>query len=54
MQVLSVSRERHDPPRLAYVTNLALPLTTAVGGEPEEDVTLYTVSRIRLRNPSDE
>jgi len=38
----------------AYVTNLALPLTAAVGDEPEEDVTLYTVSRIRLRNPSDD
>jgi DNA-binding beta-propeller fold protein YncE len=32
-----------------YVTNLALPLTGAVGDEPEEDVTRYTVSRIRMR-----
>lgn len=31
-----------------FVTNLALPLTPAVGDEPEEDVTRYTVSRIRL------
>jgi hypothetical protein len=30
------------------VTNLALPLTPAVGDEPEEDVTTYTVSRIPL------
>jgi secreted PhoX family phosphatase len=33
-----------------YVTNLALPLTAAVGDEPEEDVTTYTVSRFRLPN----
>lgn len=32
----------------AYVTNLALTLTPNVGDEPEEDVTKYTVSRIRL------
>jgi DNA-binding beta-propeller fold protein YncE len=31
-----------------FVTNLALALTPAVGDEPEEDVTTYTVSRIRL------
>jgi sugar lactone lactonase YvrE len=31
-----------------FVTNLALPLTPAVGDEPEEDVTTYTVSRIPL------
>lgn len=34
-----------------YVTNLALPLTNepgAEGDEPEEDVTTYTVSRIKL------
>jgi len=31
-----------------YVTNLALPLTGATGDEPEEDVKLWTVSRIRL------
>lgn len=33
-----------------YVTNLALPLTSAVGDEPEEDVSTYTVSRFRLPN----
>lgn len=31
-----------------YVTNLALALTAAAGDEPEEDVSTYTVSRIRL------
>src|SRR5262245_56742597 len=31
-----------------FVTNLALPLTTTEGDEPEEDVTLYTVSRIDI------
>jgi DNA-binding beta-propeller fold protein YncE len=31
-----------------FVTDLALPLTAAVGDEPEEDVTRYTVSRVRL------
>lgn len=31
-----------------FVTNLALPLTAAVGDEPEEDVTRYTVSRISI------
>jgi hypothetical protein len=31
-----------------YVTNLALVLTPAVGDEPEEDVTTYTVSRVPL------
>jgi len=31
-----------------FVTNLAIPLTGAVGDEPEEDVTRWTVSRIRL------
>ena len=30
------------------VTNLALPLTPAVGDEPEEDVTKWTVSRIQI------
>jgi DNA-binding beta-propeller fold protein YncE len=34
--------------REMYITNLALPLTGAVGDEPEEDVTRWTVSRIRL------
>ena len=33
-----------------YVTNLALALTPAVGDEPEEDVSTYTVSRFRLPN----
>jgi len=32
-----------------FVTNLALPLTPAAGDEPEEDVTRWTVSRIKLR-----
>ncbi len=32
------------------VTNLALALTPAVGDEPEEDVSTYTVSRFRLPN----
>ncbi len=31
-----------------YVTNLALPLTAAPGDEPEEDVTRWTVSRLRV------
>jgi len=31
-----------------YVTNLGLALTGAAGDEPEEDVSTYTVSRIRL------
>ena len=31
-----------------FVTNTALPLTPAAGDEPEEDVTRYTVSRIKL------
>jgi DNA-binding beta-propeller fold protein YncE len=31
-----------------FVTNLALPLTDAVGDEPEEDVTRWTISRIML------
>jgi hypothetical protein len=31
-----------------YVTNLALDLTPNVGDEPEEDVRVYTVSRIPL------
>lgn len=34
--------------REMYITNLALPLTGTVGDEPEEDVTRWTVSRIRL------
>jgi DNA-binding beta-propeller fold protein YncE len=31
-----------------YVTNLALPLTGAVGDEPEEDVTRWNVARFRI------
>jgi DNA-binding beta-propeller fold protein YncE len=31
-----------------FVTNLALPLNEVAGDEPEEDVTRYTVSRIKL------
>jgi DNA-binding beta-propeller fold protein YncE len=31
-----------------FITNLALPLTGAVGDEPEEDVRRWTVSRLRL------
>jgi DNA-binding beta-propeller fold protein YncE len=31
-----------------FITNLALPLTAAVGDEPEEDVTRWTVSRAKL------
>lgn len=31
-----------------FVTNLALPLTTTQGDEPEEDVTRYTISRIDI------
>jgi sugar lactone lactonase YvrE len=34
--------------REMFVTNLALPLTATAGDEPEEDVTRWTVSRIRL------
>jgi DNA-binding beta-propeller fold protein YncE len=34
--------------REMYITNLALPLTPAIGDEPEEDVGRWTVSRIRL------
>jgi DNA-binding beta-propeller fold protein YncE len=34
--------------RNIFVTNLALPLTTAIGDEPEEDVTTFTVSRIPI------
>jgi len=31
-----------------YVTNLALPLTATVGDEPEEDVTRWTVARVKV------
>ena len=33
-----------------FVTNLAIALTPAVGDEPEEDVTRWTVSRMKLPN----
>ena len=36
-----------------FVTNLAIPLTAAVGDEPEEDVTLWTIARLRLPGPDD-
>lgn len=32
----------------AYVTNLALPLTSTAGDEPEELVSRYTVSKVYL------
>ena len=32
----------------AFVTNLALPLTDVEGDEPEEDVRVYTISRIKV------
>jgi hypothetical protein len=31
-----------------FVTNLAIALTGAVGDEPEEDVKLWTVSKMKL------
>jgi len=34
-----------------FVTNLALPLNGTTGDEPEEQVTRYTVSRIRISGP---
>jgi len=34
-----------------YVTNLSLPLTAAVGDEPEEDVTRWTIARMKLPKP---
>src|SRR5262249_8614324 len=37
-----------------FVTNLAIPLTPAVGDEPEEDVTRWTISRIRLPDFDDD
>ncbi len=36
-----------------FVTNLAIALTPAVGDEPEEDVTRWTVSRMRLPHRED-
>jgi DNA-binding beta-propeller fold protein YncE len=37
-----------------FVTNLALPLTPNAGDEPEEEVSRYTISRIRARVPGRE
>jgi sugar lactone lactonase YvrE len=34
-----------------FVTNLALPLNGTAGDEPEEQVSRYTVSRIRIPGP---
>jgi len=36
-----------------FVTNIALPLTATVGDEPEEEVSRYTVSRIKLPRHDD-
>jgi len=36
-----------------FVTNLAIPLTPAVGDEPEEEVTRWTVSRMKLPDRKD-
>src|SRR5258706_2392896 len=36
-----------------FVTNLAIPLTDAKGDEPEEDVTLWTISKMKLPNRRD-
>ena len=36
-----------------FVTNLAVVLTGAAGDEPEEDVTLWTVSKMKLPHPRD-
>src|SRR5712691_1500683 len=36
-----------------FVTNLAIPLTDAKGDEPEEDVTRWTISRMRLPHRED-
>lgn len=33
-----------------FVTSLSLPLTDAVGDEPEEDVRRFTVSRMKIPN----
>ena len=33
-----------------FVTNLALPLTANIDDEPEEDVTIFTVSRLKIPN----
>ena len=36
-----------------FVTNLAIPLTDAKGDEPEEDVKLWTISKMKLPNRRD-
>ena len=36
-----------------FVTNLAIALTAAAGDEPEEDVTLWTISKMKLPNRRD-
>lgn len=36
-----------------FVTNLAIPLTPTVGDEPEEDVTRWTISRMKLPRDRD-
>jgi len=36
-----------------FVTNLAIPLTDAKGDEPEEDVTRWTISKMKLPNRKD-
>jgi sugar lactone lactonase YvrE len=36
-----------------FVTNLAIALTPAVGDEPEEDVTRWTISRMKLPHGKD-
>lgn len=36
--------------REAFVSNLALALTSAIGDEPEEDVTRWTISRVQLNH----
>jgi len=45
------SRRSHEEIEIKmkqYLPCLALPLTDAVGDEPEEEVTPWTISRIRL------
>ena len=37
-----------------FVTNLAIPLTPAIGDEPEEDVTRWTIARLHLPDDNDD
>jgi sugar lactone lactonase YvrE len=37
-----------------FVTNLAIPLTPAIGDEPEEDVTRWTIARLLLPDDNDD